>query len=926
MAEELRPDVFISYSTKNLDVAEAIVKEFEANGISCWYAPRNIMPGEEWVSAITHGLEQCKTLVLIYTDESNESRQVMNEVAVAFNAGKTIVPFRLTESKMSSEFEYYLTRVHWLDGTNKSHSESIVELRKYVEILLSDADQADHTPNLSGSGKKKSRKKKVLSAAIIALICASGGALLLCIVTAVVLIFVIAGSGPRNLKKGIEYFNSEYHGTTDNDTARKYFEKAAKKNEVDAYYYLGMLDERDYDYKSAKTNYEKGLNKGSNLAKLELGYLYELGKGVSPDLSIAKKYYDEALNEGCIEAYFFEGNYLLQGYYGEEVDSQGAMDFLLKSKDSNVNEIAADSYIEIAGIEANAVTDEGFDVNKVLNYYLKAEELYPYYQGNCNELIAGLYLFAGDDSKSEEAYKKALNFYLASADAGDDDSAISAGNYYYQGIGTEPDGEKAMDLYRKAADSGNPDAMINVGYLYEYGTGSVKQDIDKAFDWYKKSADNGNSEAMIYIGNLYYTGKYGAKDDKPDYNMARYWYEEAVKIGSINAYFYLGLMYEMGYGSDQDFDKAYEYYIFSSDYGNSEATCEIGYMYYAGLIKNETNQETNEEIAFNWYKKAADAGNARAMGFLGQLYVKNGDYETAKKWYLNASVNNDISSMSSLAYLYYSGAFTGEPDYENAFTWYNKAANAGDFGSISMMGYMYFQGLGVTQNYEKAKDCYEYLVSSENADSDDYYNLGCMYLHGFGVLKDIDEAVKYLEMSSNMGYTLASEALGILYFDGIETDKDYFKAYFYLARAAENDDASAETFRILGDMFYDGLGVSMDDSAASKNYQTAVDMGIDDSEVYAKLGSIYFNNAYYKTAADYYIKAADKDNDPTQMFNAGLAYYKNGLSADDYKNALKWFGKAIDEGFDNRSRALDYIKKMKDAGYITEEEAAPWLG
>ena len=62
------------------------------------------------------------------------------------------------------------------------------------------------------------------------------------------------------------------------------------------------------------------------------------------------------------------------------------------------------------------------------------------------------------------------------------------------------------------------------------------------------------------------------------------------------------------------------------------------------------------------------------------------------------------------------------------------------------------------------------------------------------------------------------------------------------------------------------------------------------------------------------------------MFNAGLAYYKNGLSADDYKNALKWFGKAIDEGFDNRSRALDYIKKMKEAGYITEEEAAPWLG
>ena len=123
-------DVFISYSSKNKNIADAVVSEFEQNGIRCWYAPRDIRPGEEWVTAITGALEKAKVLVLIYTDESNSSRQVMNEVAVAFNAGLTIVPFRLSDEQMSSELEYYLTRVHWLDAVSKPLRKNIIALRE----------------------------------------------------------------------------------------------------------------------------------------------------------------------------------------------------------------------------------------------------------------------------------------------------------------------------------------------------------------------------------------------------------------------------------------------------------------------------------------------------------------------------------------------------------------------------------------------------------------------------------------------------------------------------------------------------------------------------------------------------------------------------------------------------------------------------
>ena len=130
------PDVFISYSSKNRDVADAIVTHLEEHGTKCWYAPRNILPGHEWVSAINDALKKAKIFILIYTAESNLSRQVMNEVALAFKAGMTLVPFRLSEERMNDELEYYLTRVHWLDSVSRPLDESIVALQNYVDLIM----------------------------------------------------------------------------------------------------------------------------------------------------------------------------------------------------------------------------------------------------------------------------------------------------------------------------------------------------------------------------------------------------------------------------------------------------------------------------------------------------------------------------------------------------------------------------------------------------------------------------------------------------------------------------------------------------------------------------------------------------------------------------------------------------------------------
>ena len=173
-------DVFISYSSKNKNVADAIVSNFEINGIKCWYAPRDILPGLEWVTAISKGISGAKIFLLVYTDDSNVSKQVWNEVALAFNGGKTIVPFKLSNTEMSEELEYYLARVHWLEAISNPLNKNIEQLREYISVILQKqpAEQkksVNKTGSSVGNSESKTAKKKlpivpILAAAVLVLV------------------------------------------------------------------------------------------------------------------------------------------------------------------------------------------------------------------------------------------------------------------------------------------------------------------------------------------------------------------------------------------------------------------------------------------------------------------------------------------------------------------------------------------------------------------------------------------------------------------------------------------------------------------------------------------------------------------------------------------------------------------------------------
>jgi len=129
-------DIFISYSSKDKPIADAICAHLEAAGIRCWIAPRDIIPGEDRPTAITRAISQGRVLVLVFSASSNASEDVSRELYLAVNHKLVIIPFKIENVEPEPGKQYYLARTHWLDALNPPTQEQIQNLVERVKTLV----------------------------------------------------------------------------------------------------------------------------------------------------------------------------------------------------------------------------------------------------------------------------------------------------------------------------------------------------------------------------------------------------------------------------------------------------------------------------------------------------------------------------------------------------------------------------------------------------------------------------------------------------------------------------------------------------------------------------------------------------------------------------------------------------------------------
>lgn len=126
--------VFISHSSQQAAEAKRVCEYLESQGIPCWIAPRNIKPGGNYATQIVRAIRSCSALVLLASENTNVSGHVSNEVSLAFDSKKTIIPFKLEDVAFSDEYLYFLGRKHWIDAFQ--------EFDKGLEMLLATLRQS----------------------------------------------------------------------------------------------------------------------------------------------------------------------------------------------------------------------------------------------------------------------------------------------------------------------------------------------------------------------------------------------------------------------------------------------------------------------------------------------------------------------------------------------------------------------------------------------------------------------------------------------------------------------------------------------------------------------------------------------------------------------------------------------------------------
>ena len=86
-----------------------------------------------------------------------------------------------------------------------------------------------------------------------------------------------------------------------------------------------------------------------------------------------------------------------------------------------------------------------------------------------------------------------------------------------------------------------------------------------------------------------------------------------------------------------------------------------------------------------------------------------------------------------------------------------RAAKAGHSRALLNLGFAYVRGVGVPQNYKRAREYFEMAAAKDLAEAQ--YNLGLIYEHGLGIDKDVPMAFKWYSLAVSRQNAPAGKAL-----------------------------------------------------------------------------------------------------------------------------------------------------------------------
>jgi TPR repeat protein len=332
----------------------------------------------------------------------------------------------------------------------------------------------------------------------------------------------------------------------------------------------------------------------------------------------------------------------------------------------------------------------------------------------------------------------------------------------------------------------------------------------------------------------------------------------------------------------------------------NELRCEVedGHMYSAVILGHRflvgEGVCKDFNLAFYWYKRAAEAGIPVAQVQMGHFY-RDGcqiprDIKTAMTWYKRAVDKGDIPGMMALAELY-RGWFGAKEDRAKALALYQKAAALGSSDAEYQGGVLLMmngtQKNSVNQGIEKL------IALAEDGHPDSMTALGDAYYQGRIGPRNIPKAYDYWFMAAKAGSALGAFKLGMAYFSGECATINTCEAAGWIIAAARRGLPEAEL--MAGDLYKEGRGVQKDLKEAADWYFKAADHHL--WRAHLELADFYHAGKgdlprFLEEAARRYMIASDYGNDAYASLMLSVMFEDGrGVPQDLCKN-VEYFEKA----------------------------------
>ena len=463
----MKVDVFISYSSKDKSIADAICSGLEQAKIRCWIAPRDIIPGQVYGEAIVAAINNCKITVLIYSANSNASIHVLREVERAVSRGKIVVPFRIENAKMSDAMEYFLSAPHWLDAITPPLEENISKLVMQLYKILGIEMDENYQPII----KIKKKKKKLIP-----------------IIVSCFFLVIIAGA-------------AFFHVSKKDNIQIKVIQKADKEIPVVASSVHPKNTKKDSITTKEKQIIEKvepikapPVVKKLDNTILNMAIAEYTGTSGNIDFNKAEELFKEAekVNNPLAKMWIALLHFNGQCNFEKSIVKAAAIANSVFPEVEKNAELENSNATYLMGIAyQKGLTVEKND-EKATEWFTKSVEK------NNPLAMYSLGLMYADGQSVAKDDKKAVELLLKAANKGNVLSMYYMGLMLKTGRGIEKNDKQSATWFNKAAQRGHSKSMYVLGSLFEKGIGIPKDHLE-ALNWWKKAARKGNKNAQSQL-------------------------------------------------------------------------------------------------------------------------------------------------------------------------------------------------------------------------------------------------------------------------------------------------------------------------------------------------------------------------------------------------------------------------------------------